>query len=375
MTSATKPVTPSRIVVLGASGYTGRLLARAIVAQGLKPVLAGRSPEKLKSLAAELGGLETVTADATIARSMTALADYLNKGDVLATTVGPFSRYGQAALDAAISAGAHYVDSTGESGFVRSVFAEAGPRAAAAGSALFTAFGYDFVPGNLAAAIALKQAGSAATQVAMGYFLDGPAKMSSGTAATAAGGASDPAHLLVKGRLVLLPAGRKVRTFSDRGARRNAVLLGSTESLALARSFPQLTHIANYLGWFGKASYLAVPASYATGALRLPLVRDLMKKRVEKAASITGRGPSDAERKGQRSVAIAVASDSTGKQLSSVRVEGPDAYGLTADLMAWAASELAHGRVSAVGALGPVDGFGLDRLIEGCRSAGLVVSP
>ena len=363
---------PSRVVVLGASGYTGRLLAHALVARGIKPVLAGRSPEKIKALAAELGGLETAGADVTKAGSLAAL---VGKGDVLATTVGPFSRYGQAALEAAISAGAHYVDSTGEAAFVRSVFAEAGPRAAASGSALFTAFGYDFVPGNLAAALALRQAGSAATRVSTAYFLDGNAKMSSGTAATAAGGLGEPAHLMVKGRLVLLPTGRKLKTFSDRGAHRPGVLFGSTESLALARSYPQLTHIANYLGWLGKASFAAVPLSYATGALRLPVLRDLVKRRAQQAASVTGKGPSENSRRGQRSVAIAVASDSSGKQLASVRVEGPDGYGLTGQLMAWAADELAHGRVTSVGALGPVDGFGLDRLVAGCRSLGLIATP
>jgi short subunit dehydrogenase-like uncharacterized protein len=369
--AAGSPV-PRRIVVLGASGFTGQLLARSLVSRGLRPVLAGRTPAKIEALASELGGLETATADTSDPDSVRAL---VTTGDVLATTVGPFARHGQAALDAAIAVGAHYVDSTGEAGFVRSVFADAGPRSAANGSALLTAFGYDFVPGNLAAALALRQAGSAATRVATAYFLDGPAKMSSGTAATTAGGMTDPSHLLSKGRLVLLPSGRKVRTFSDRGVRRPGVLLGSTESLALPRTFPQLTEVANYLGWFGKASYVVPPMSYGMGLLQLPPLRRAIARRADKAAAITGRGPDEASRRSQRSVAIAVASDATGKQLTSVRVEGPDAYGLTADLMAWAASELAHGRVDAVGALGPVDAFGLDRLVEGCRSAGLVVTP
>ncbi len=366
------PETSGRIVVLGASGYTGRLLAKALVARGRHPVLAGRSREKIAALAAELGGLETAAANTSDPASVRTL---VSAGDVLATTVGPFSRYGQTALDAAVATGAHYVDSTGESGFVRSVFAEAGPRAEAAGSALLTAFGYDFVPGNLAAALALRQAGSAATRVATGYFLDGSAKMSSGTAATTAGGLADPSHLLDHGRLLLLPIGRKVRSFSDRGSRRPGVLHGSTESLALGRSFPQLTHIENYLGWFGKASYALVPASYAMGLLQVPVLRAQLRKRADKAAAVTGQGPSDKARAGQRSVAIAVASDASGKQLAAVRVEGPNAYDLTAGLMAWAAGELADGTVQGRGALGPVDAFGLDRLIAGCKSAGLVAAP
>ena len=372
MSEAGTEASPARVVVLGASGYTGRLLAKSLVARGIKPVLAGRSLDKLRPLAAELGGLEIVLANATVPQSM---AKLLGPGDVLATTVGPFARYGQAALNAAISAGAHYVDSTGEAGFVRSVFEEAGPRAAISDSALLTAFGYDFVPGNLAAALVLRQAGSAATQLATGYFLDGPAKMSSGTAATAAGGLTDPAHFIAGGKLVLKPAGRKVRTFVDRGgARRPGVLYGSTEALSLPRTFPQLTEVANYLGWFGKASYAMLPASYAMGVLQVPPLRSLLKKRADKIAAVTGKGPSETSRAAQRSVAIAVASDSGGKQLATVRVEGPNGYDLTADLMAWAVIELAYGRVKGRGALGPVDAFGIDRLIEGCRSAGLVAA-
>jgi short subunit dehydrogenase-like uncharacterized protein len=363
----------SRVVVLGASGFTGRLVAKALVARGVKPVLAGRSKEKIKALADELGGLETASANATVLKSIQAL---VGRGDVLVTTVGPFARYGQAALNAAISEGAHYVDSTGEAGFVRSVFEDSGPRAAAADCALLTAFGYDFVPGNLAAALVLRQAGSAATQLDTGYFIDGPAKMSSGTAATAAGGLLDPAHQLSQGRLVLRPMGRTVHTFVDRGgARRAGVLYGSTEALALPHTFPQLTSVSNYLGWFGKGSYALIPVSYATSLLKLPPLRQQIQKRADKIAAVTGKGPSEKLRAGQRSVAIAVASDATGKQLAAVRVEGPNAYDLTGDLMAWAAIELAYGRVTGRGALGPVEAFGIDRLVEGCRSAGLVATP
>ncbi len=372
MTSESAQQSAPRIVVFGASGFTGRLLAQALVDRGRRPVLAGRSGPKLSALAGELGGLPTARADVSNPDSV---AELIGPGDVLATTVGPFRRYGKAALDAAIASHAHYVDSTGESGFVRSVFADDGPRAAAARCALLTAFGYDFVPGNLAAAIALTQAGSAARRVETGYFFEGNAGMSSGTRATSLGGFSDPSHLLSSGRLKLRPTGRTVHNFNDRGTRRPAVLYGSTESLALPRSFPQLTDVANYLGWFGRASYAMPVASFTTGLLRIPALRERMQRRADRAVAVTGKGPGATERARQRSVAIAVASDERGRQLSSVRVEGPGGYDLTASLMAWAACELADGRVEGVGALGPVDAFGLERLTEGCRAAGLVITP
>ena len=52
----------------------------------------------------------------------------VERGDVLVTTVGPFARHGEPAVSAAIDAGAHYLDSTGEPSFVRAVFERHGPR-------------------------------------------------------------------------------------------------------------------------------------------------------------------------------------------------------------------------------------------------------
>ena len=112
-----------RIILFGATGYTGRLVADALVKRGAKPVLAARSAETLTELAAELGGLETAVADVSRPETVRVL---VQQGDVLVSTVGPFLRWGGAALDAAINAGALYLDSTGEPPFIREVFGEIG---------------------------------------------------------------------------------------------------------------------------------------------------------------------------------------------------------------------------------------------------------
>src|SRR5829696_7598669 len=117
---------PSRIVVFGATGYTGRLTAERLVEQGVRPLLAGRSESRLAELAERLGGLEWRVAD--VARPET-VAALVGRGDVLLTTVGPFVRWGEPAVRAAIAAGAVYVDSTGEPPFIRRVFDELGPLA------------------------------------------------------------------------------------------------------------------------------------------------------------------------------------------------------------------------------------------------------
>ena len=123
---------PGRIVLFGATGYTGRLVAEALVARGQRPLLAGRDPERLTGLSGELGG-ELDTAVADVSRPET-VRDLLGAGDVLISTVGPFARWGDPAVEAAIDCRAAYLDSTGEPVFIRRVFEQFGPRAEAAGA-------------------------------------------------------------------------------------------------------------------------------------------------------------------------------------------------------------------------------------------------
>jgi nucleoside-diphosphate-sugar epimerase len=63
---------PGRIVVFGATGYTGRLVAERLVAAGVRPVLAARNPDRV---AHSLAGLETVRADALRQNTVFALVD------------------------------------------------------------------------------------------------------------------------------------------------------------------------------------------------------------------------------------------------------------------------------------------------------------
>src|ERR1700754_3241525 len=148
----------ARIVLFGAPGYPGTRTAEAMVGRGLRPVLAGRDPGRLGALAERLGGLETAKADVTDERSVVRL---VGAGEVLVTTVGPFSTLGEPAVAAAVAAHAVYFDSTGEAPFVRRVHERYAVAAARSGAALLTAFGNDYVPGVLAGALALRAASRA----------------------------------------------------------------------------------------------------------------------------------------------------------------------------------------------------------------------
>jgi short subunit dehydrogenase-like uncharacterized protein len=355
-----------RIVLFGATGFTGRLAAQALVDRGARPLLAGRSPARLEELSARLGGgLEHAVAD--VARPATIRA-LLEPGDVLVCTVGPFVRWGEPALRAAIDAGAHYIDSTGEPPFIRAVFEHHGAAAEAAGVGLLTAFGYDYVPGNLAGAIALREAGERAVSIDVGYFVGGGASPSGGTRASAAGMLAAPAYAFADGRLMTERTARHVHSFDGRPA----VSIGATEQFALPRVHPGLRDARVWLGWFGPASRPLQAISAATAlATKLPGVRGAIEAAAGRFVKGSTGGPDEAARAKARSFVVAIASDADGAPLATVRLEGANPYDFTGAVLAWGAIAAVNGGLRGVGALGPVDGFGLEALQAGVAEAGI----
>jgi short subunit dehydrogenase-like uncharacterized protein len=358
-----------RVVLFGATGYTGELTARAMTKRGVRPVLAGRRREAVEALAADLGGLESTAADVADPASVRALVE---RGDVLLSTVGPFARWGDAALDAAIDAGAHYVDSTGEPAFVRKVFERAGPRAEAAGSLLLTAMGYDWVPGNLTGALALRDAGDVATGVRIGYFTKGRMGMSGGTRASTAGGLLEPHFHHRAGRIVTERGARKVHEFDFNGRRKPGISVGTSEAFSLPRAFPNVRDVEVYLGWFGGASRpMQAFSLIGTGLAKVPGVTAAMSAVAGRFVKTSTGGPDEEARAASGSRLIAEALGPSGEVLARVRTEGVNPYTFTGDALAWAAEQIAAGRSQGSGALGPVEAFGLEALETGVAECGI----
>jgi short subunit dehydrogenase-like uncharacterized protein len=367
------------VVLFGATGYTGRLTAEAMVRAGLDPVLAGRSPDRLADLAEALAPLAPTgaaprTRVATVDDPASVRALLESPDDVLVSTVGPFTRYGTPAVQAAVEAGAAYVDSTGEPPFVRSVFEEWGPRARQTGARLLTAFGYDYVPGNLAGALALRDAresGRPARAIDVGYFVAGGMGASAGTRASSVEIALAPSMEYRGGTLREARIGGRVKAFDIGDGRRwDALSVGGSEHLALPRLEPGLDEVGVYLGWAGRWTKAVSLASSATALASLvPGVRGGLAAMTRRLVGESdGSGP---DGPGGRTVAVAVARDGVGREVARSRVEGPAPYPLTGDLLAWAAAMLATGAQTGAGALGPADAFGLDALVTGCADMGL----
>ncbi|MBJ7595906.1 MAG: saccharopine dehydrogenase NADP-binding domain-containing protein [Candidatus Dormibacteraeota bacterium] len=358
-----------RIVVFGATGYTGTLAAEELAAAGIPAVLAGRDRGRLEQLASRLRGtFDIATADVGEPASVAAL---VGPGDVLVSTVGPFARWGDPAVNAAIERGAGYIDSTGEPQFVRRVFEDFGPRAERKGVVLLTAFGYDCVPGNVAAALALEDAGAKAVQVDVGYFVT-RGRPSGGTLASLLGVTRAPSFAWRDGALRTERGGAHIASFDLGDHRADALSFGGSEHLGLPRSYPRLRTIGTYVGWFGPLTKgVKVLGAAQTELERLPGASTLIDRATHRFARGSTGGPDAAARGRMTSRVVAVARDARGKELATARLEGVDAYTLTARLLVWGAMQLRDGAAAAAGARGPVEAFGLDTMAHALADTGL----
>ena len=141
------------VVLFGATSFVGRLcaeyLARAAPAQ-TRIGLAGRSHERLRELQASLGARAAdwpvLIADTSDERAVGELA---GTARVLATTVGPYRRYGLPVVEACARAGTHYADLTGEVTFMREVIDRFDALAADSGARIVHGCGFDSIPSDL----------------------------------------------------------------------------------------------------------------------------------------------------------------------------------------------------------------------------------
>jgi short subunit dehydrogenase-like uncharacterized protein len=140
------------IVVYGATGYTGKLVAEYLNQQygaTIPWAIAGRSQSKLEAVRDELGlsaDIPLVLADAGDAASINSLA---GRAKVILTTVGPYQTYGNDLVAACATAGTDYVDLCGEPAWMKDMIEQHAEAAAASGARIVFSCGFDSIPFDL----------------------------------------------------------------------------------------------------------------------------------------------------------------------------------------------------------------------------------
>lgn len=188
-------------MIYGANGYTGELIAREAVKRGMRPVLAGRSAEKIEPLARELRCPSRAFALDAVEPIARQLADVR----LVAHCAGPFSATARPMMDACLRACVHYVDITGEIDVIEAG-AERDGRAREAGIAMMPAVGFDVVPSDcLAATVAEAVPGARLLQLAF----HGSGGWSPGTAKTMVESLPHGGKARINGRITRVPTAWK----------------------------------------------------------------------------------------------------------------------------------------------------------------------
>src|SRR3954465_1094021 len=197
-------------LIYGANGYTGRLVAELAKQRGQAPVLAGRSADKVRPLAEELG---------LPWRAFPLERPDLRDVRLVLHCAGPFSATSRPMVDACLAARAHYLDITGEIDVFEAVLDRDG-EARRQDVVLLPGTGFDVVPSDCLAAL-LKQRLPSATKLELAFAPLG--KSSPGTLKTSIESLPRGGMVRRGGKLVRVPPAHEVREIDFADKRRLAM--------------------------------------------------------------------------------------------------------------------------------------------------------
>lgn len=337
------------VVLYGATGFTGRLVARELLRRGATVVLAGRDFAKLSARASELGGgLELATASLD---DPAALTEALGRGRVVVNCAGPFARTGDPVLEAAIRAGVHYLDTTGEQDWIRRVFEVHDPALRAAGVAAAPGMAFSHAPGDVLCHLVGVQA-EPVRRLTVAYHVEG-FEMSRGTVHSSLEQLNGLDVAYEGGRWVDGGARpRRERFAFDTGIGERHVARYPTGEVVTVPRHVEVDELAARISTVSIAPRLVAPVVPAVTPLLGRLLRTRAKHGLERLIGLLPEGPSDDARRDVRWTVVAEAFGRDGIRARGV-VSGPDIYGVTAVSIAEAALRMADPAYAPVGAVAP----------------------
>src|SRR5919112_1409166 len=382
------------VVLHGATGFVGRITARHLAqhAHGARIGLSGRSRQRLEQVRDGLGPAAAdwplLVADVADSTSLHALAELAN---VVASTVGPYARYGLPLVMACARAGTHYADLTGEVLFARRSIDAAHALAARTGARIVHACGFDSVPSDLGVLLLHEAAGElTATTLVVESMRGG---VSGGTIDSVRSQLDEGRRDATARRLMLDPYALSSERDAepDLGPERDVLLpgrdrdIGWTAPFVMAPFNTRVVRRSNMLsGWaYGRTfRYREVMAAGPTpvgpvvaaavtaglvglvGGLAFPPTRTLL----DRMLPVPGEGPSErTQREGSFRVRTHSSTPSGRRWVATVAAHGDPGYAATAVMLGQSALALATSDQlpDRAGVLTPATGIGrplIDRL-------------
>lgn len=338
------PSASSPVAVAGPTGFTGRLVVADLASRGVPIRLVGRDRGRLEAVARDLA--PTAEVRPVPGWNRAGVASALDGVVAVISCAGPFELAGWPVVEGALDAAVPYADSTGEQSFIRDVYRRLDEPAAKVGVAVVPAFGFDYVPGDLAAAIVAETL-SPPLRISVVYSSE-RADSTVGTRRSALRIAASPCLQWVDGRLKAESVGARRRTVTTQFGRRTAGSIPAGEPLMVPRHV-DATEVVGYMNIPGPMNPGGRGTVGFAAFLRLPGTRQALER-------LAARGPvgPDEEQRRARIACVVQAEDSTGRR-KALRVEGTDPYGFTARALGELAVRMRDGQVDAVGARAPAE--------------------
>lgn len=358
------------IVLYGASGYTGELIAAELCSRRADFTLAGRSRERLEAVAAALPVRPPVNAVAL--DDPKGLRSLLEPAATVIACAGPFTLHGRPLIEAAAEVGTNYIDTTGEQPFIRDAFEVHGAAAEASGAALVSGMGFDYAPGDMLAALTASGLGPL-HEMTVAYSVRGfgPTR---GTALSALemlgggdvewrGGAHHPGSRQVGAGGFPFP--------SPLGSRRVG-RYPSGEQITV----PRHVEVANIRSVIDLRALIGVPLGpLSAPALTLGgvAVRGPLRRALAGLITRLPEGPDERARRAARFTVVCDARAADGRRRRGV-VSGSDVYGITATIVAEGALQLAGPGYAKAGALAPAEAFDASSFLAALEPFGVALT-
>lgn len=304
-----------KFLIYGATGYTGKLTARAAKAKGLAPILAGRSEEKVKAIAEELG-LEWRAFDLAETAKLDAA---LKEVETVLHIAGPFSATSKPMADACIRTKTHYLDITGEIAVFEALAAR-DAEAKKAGIMLLPGVGFDVVPSDCLAAHIKRRMPDAED---LKLYIGGLGKASRGTMKTMIEGIAKPT--LVRRNGELEPLDGMNEDLCDFGQGSKPTVAVSWGDVATAWHSTKIPNVEVHFELTPEFARMVKMPVFVKALLGISFVQGFLKRQVDRQAE----GPTDDERKQGYAVLIGVGRDAKGRAVRT-RLRSPEGYSLTA---------------------------------------------
>jgi short subunit dehydrogenase-like uncharacterized protein len=353
-----------RILVYGATGFTGALIARALRAQRCDLVLSGRDPGRLEALAEALAEARAEDASGVGAGHLAvrpapvhdsaALAAALTGVDLVVGCAGPFARVGEPVVAAAVHAGVPYLDIASEPEYLRAIYEGYESQARKRGVLVLPGMGMEIALGDFAAHVAARAAAGTALlgplpapddvprvdEVAVAYALDRfPPTV--GTRLAAVDALSQPSWVWIGERWDPVPPlhERRVVNFGPVLGERATLSFPSGEVVTVPRHV-HAGRVQTFLSLLdpGPVADMVTRAARLVSALVPALVRSSLGAQIRAQIGVGAGRPSVTDRKFAR---FAVACEARLRfEDARVVLSGSDPYGTAARVMAWAVETL-----------------------------------